>query len=61
MKKQYMTPLTEVMTIETEQIMAASIMFDESGNTGSAIFGDGHASGVGLSKDHLDLWGDDEE
>ncbi|WP_290209753.1 hypothetical protein [Bacteroides acidifaciens] len=56
-----MTPLTEVMTIETEQIMAASIMFDESGNTGSAIFGDGHASGEGLSKDHLDLWGDDEE
>lgn len=61
MKKQYITPSTEVMAIEAEQIMAASITFDEGGDTGSVIFGDGHASGDGMSKGHLDLWGDEED
>lgn len=65
MKKNYITPRTEVMTVETEQMIAASpvpgsIEFD--GDSGSAIFGDGHATGDAYSKGHgTGLWDEDEE
>ena len=58
MKKQYIKPATEIMNIETEQMMAASFV----DGTGTLDINSGGATKPADSKDHgFDLWGDDED
>lgn len=63
MKRQYIKPATDIMNIETEQIMAASpgISFDDNGGGTGGIF-DKDANSPGMSKGHgSGLWDEDED
>lgn len=63
--KKYIKPATEIINIETEQVMAASpgsgLTFDDNGGGTGGIF-DKDANGPGMSKGHgSGLWDEDED
>ncbi|MBP3511489.1 MAG: hypothetical protein J6K19_05565 [Prevotella sp.] len=63
--KKYIKPATEIINIETEQVIAASpgsgLTFDDNGSGTGGIF-DKDATGPGMSKGHgSGLWDEDED
>lgn len=64
MKKTYINPTTDIMKIQTVQMIAASrdaVTFGQDGESGTAGLNDGTASGGAFSRNGGSLWDDDEE
>lgn len=62
MKKEYIKPATEMVTVETESFIAASGDFFFDGDNGTGGIFDEDATGPAKSKDHVfDIWDGDEE